>query len=117
MVVSRTTELGQRKRALRRENGERRAALTEADREVRSAAAVARLLALPELARLEGATVAGDIAITKPVPQHIRYFGASALGPGAQIVFSLAGSTYAAPEALVVAEADGTRRAARADEY
>lgn len=63
MVVSRTTELGERKRALRREIGERRAALTEADREVRSAAAVARLLALPELSRLEGATVAGYIAI------------------------------------------------------
>jgi uncharacterized repeat protein (TIGR01451 family) len=60
---------------------------------------------------------AGDVAITNPVPQHMRYVGSSAFGPGAQIVFSLDGNTFAAPEALVVAEADGSRRAARADEY
>jgi uncharacterized repeat protein (TIGR01451 family) len=63
------------------------------------------------------ATPAGDVAITNPVPQHMRYVGSSAFGPGADIVFSLDGSTFAAPEALVVAEADGTRRPARADEY
>jgi uncharacterized repeat protein (TIGR01451 family) len=62
-------------------------------------------------------TPAGDVAITNPVPQHMRYVGSSAFGPGSQIVFSLDGSTFAAPEALVVAEADGSRRAARADEY
>jgi len=62
-------------------------------------------------------TAAGDVAITNPVPQHMRYVGSSAFGPGSQIVFSLDGSTFAAPEALVVAEADGSRRAARADEY
>jgi len=62
-------------------------------------------------------TPAGDVAITNPVPQHMRYVGASAFGPGAQIVFSLDGSTFAAPDALVVAEADGSRRPARADEY
>jgi uncharacterized repeat protein (TIGR01451 family) len=60
---------------------------------------------------------AGDIAITNPVPQHMRYVGSSAFGPGADIVFSLDGSTFASAEALVVAEADGTRRPARADEY
>jgi uncharacterized repeat protein (TIGR01451 family) len=60
---------------------------------------------------------AGDVAITNPVPQHMRYVGRSAFGPGADIVFSLDGSTFAAPEALVVAEADGSRRPARADEY
>lgn len=62
-------------------------------------------------------TPAGDVAITNPVPQHMRYVGSSAFGPGAQIVFSLDGSTFAAPEALVVAEADGSQRQARADEY
>jgi uncharacterized repeat protein (TIGR01451 family) len=62
-------------------------------------------------------TPAGDIAITNPVPDHMRYVGSSAFGPGANIEFSLDGSTFAAPEALVVAEADGSRRAARADEY
>ena len=62
-------------------------------------------------------TPAGDVAITNPVPQHMRYVSSSAFGPGAQIVFSLDGSTFAAPDALVVAEADGSRRPARADEY
>lgn len=63
------------------------------------------------------ATAAGDVAITNPVPEHMRYVGSSAFGPGANIVFSLDGSTFGAPEALVVAEADGSRRPARADEY
>jgi uncharacterized repeat protein (TIGR01451 family) len=62
-------------------------------------------------------TAAGDVAITNPVPQHMHYVGSSAFGPGAQIVFSLDGSTFASPDALVVAEADGSRRTARADEY
>jgi uncharacterized repeat protein (TIGR01451 family) len=62
-------------------------------------------------------TPAGDVAITNPVPQHMRYVGSSAFGPGASIVFSLDGSTFAAPDALVVAGADGSRRPARADEY
>lgn len=62
-------------------------------------------------------SAAGDVAITNPVPQHMRYVGSSAFGPGANIVFSLDGSTFAVPEALVVAEADGSRRQARADEY
>ena len=63
------------------------------------------------------ATPAGDIAITNPVPSHMRYVGSSAFGPGANIEFSLDGSTFAVPEALVVAAADGSRRPARADEY
>lgn len=62
-------------------------------------------------------TPAGDIAITNPLPEHMRYVGSSAFGPGSNIEFSLDGSTFAVPEALVVAEADGSRRAARADEY
>jgi uncharacterized repeat protein (TIGR01451 family) len=62
-------------------------------------------------------TAAGDVAITNPVPQHMRYVGSSAFGPGANIVFSLDGNTFASPEALVVAEEDGSRRPARADEY
>jgi len=63
------------------------------------------------------ATPAGDVAITNPVPQHMRYVGSSAFGPGANIVFSLDGNTFATPEALVVAETDGSSRKARADEY
>jgi uncharacterized repeat protein (TIGR01451 family) len=60
---------------------------------------------------------AGDIAITNPVPAHMRYVGTSAFGPGTQIEFSLDGSTFGAADALVVAEPDGSRRAARAEEY
>ena len=62
-------------------------------------------------------TQAGDVAITNPVPDHMHYVGSSAFGPGASIEFSLDGQTFAGPDALVVAEADGSRRAARADEY
>jgi uncharacterized repeat protein (TIGR01451 family) len=62
-------------------------------------------------------TPAGDVAITNPVPAHMRYVTSSAFGPGADIEFSLDGSSFAAPEALLVAEADGSRRPARADEY
>jgi len=60
---------------------------------------------------------AGDVAITNPLPEHMRYVGSSAFGPGSNIEFSLDGSTFAVPDALVVDEADGSRRRARADEY
>ena len=63
------------------------------------------------------AAPAGDVAITNPVPQHMRYVGESAFGPGAAIEFSLDGRAFAPPEALTVAGADGSRRPARADEY
>jgi len=62
-------------------------------------------------------TPAGDVAITNPVPEHMRYVGNSAFGPGANIEFSLDGAAFASADALTVAEADGSRRAARADEY
>src|SRR5262245_20726645 len=64
MVASRSSDvLTERKRALRREMGERREALTDDERLARSAAAVARLLALPALARLEGRVVSGYVAV------------------------------------------------------
>jgi hypothetical protein len=47
----------------------------------------------------------------------MRYVVSSAFGPGASIVFSLDGSRFAAPEALLIAEADGSQRPARAEEY
>ena len=56
-------------------------------------------------------TPAGDVAITNPVPEHMRYVGSSAFGPGANIEFSLDGSTFAVPEAL--ASRKPTARAAR----
>lgn len=63
------------------------------------------------------ATPAGDVAITNPVPQHMHYVGDSAFGPGAEVQFSLDGAAFAPPAALTVAEADGSKRPARAEEY
>jgi 5-formyltetrahydrofolate cyclo-ligase len=60
-----SSDLSEQKRALRREMSAARAALPESEREARSEAACARLLALPELAPLAGAgpkTLAGYVA-------------------------------------------------------
>ncbi|HZL16795.1 MAG TPA: 5-formyltetrahydrofolate cyclo-ligase, partial [Polyangia bacterium] len=56
-------DLAERKRALRRVMGERRAGLPAAERTTRSDAATARLLALPELAEVAGRTIAGYVAV------------------------------------------------------
>jgi uncharacterized repeat protein (TIGR01451 family) len=60
---------------------------------------------------------ADKVFIDNPVPQHMRYVPDSALGAGAQIVFSLDGRRFAAPGELMVRDADGRDRAARSDEY
>jgi uncharacterized repeat protein (TIGR01451 family) len=57
------------------------------------------------------------VSIDNPVPQHMHYVAETAMGPGTEISYSLDGKQYAAPDALTVREADGTSRAARADEY
>ena len=60
-----SSDLSEQKRALRREMSAARAALSETERQARSEAASARLLALPELAALAGAgpkTLAGYVA-------------------------------------------------------
>ncbi|HVV51896.1 MAG TPA: 5-formyltetrahydrofolate cyclo-ligase [Polyangia bacterium] len=62
MAPSSSSPLIDDKRALRREMGEKRAALAEAERRARSAAATARLLALPELAAPRGLAIAGYVA-------------------------------------------------------
>jgi 5-formyltetrahydrofolate cyclo-ligase len=56
-------DLLEQKRALRREMGRARADLPEPVRRARSEEACARLLGLPELADLDGRTVAGYIAL------------------------------------------------------
>ena len=64
MVASRSSDtLSERKRALRRDMADRREALADEERRARSAAAAAQLLALPELALVEGRVVSGYIAI------------------------------------------------------
>jgi uncharacterized repeat protein (TIGR01451 family) len=60
---------------------------------------------------------AADVAVSNPIPEHMRYVGDTAFGPGATIEFSLDGNSFALPAALTVTAADGSRRAARADEY
>jgi len=60
-----SSDLSEQKRALRREMSAARAALSENERQARSEAASARMLALPELAGLTGAgpkTLAGYVA-------------------------------------------------------
>jgi len=59
----------------------------------------------------------GNVFIDNPVPEHMRYVPSSALGAGADIVFSLDGRRFAAPEQLRVRDADGNERVARPDEY
>jgi 5-formyltetrahydrofolate cyclo-ligase len=58
-----SAELAEEKRALRRELRARRAALSDEERRAGAAAAVARLLALPELANVAGRTVSGYVAV------------------------------------------------------
>jgi 5-formyltetrahydrofolate cyclo-ligase len=58
-----SSDLTEQKRALRREMGERRAALADDERRARSDAAATRLGALPELAAIGGRTVAGYVAV------------------------------------------------------
>lgn len=57
------------------------------------------------------------VSIDNPVPEHMRYVADSALGAGAEIVFSLDGRRFGSPSALRVRETDGTERPARPDEY
>lgn len=68
-------------------------------------------------ARNECSQAVTGVHIDNPVPAHVSYVADSAMGPGAEIAFSLDGRSYAAPAALQVQEPDGTRRRARADEY
>jgi uncharacterized repeat protein (TIGR01451 family) len=53
---------------------------------------------------------AADIAITNAVPEHMHYLGDTAFGPGSAIEFSLDGKSFATPQALTVAAADGRIR-------
>lgn len=60
---------------------------------------------------------AANVLIANPLPEHMNYVDGSAVGAGAEIAFSLDGRQFAAPDALLVREADGKDRPARADEY
>ena len=59
---------------------------------------------------------AEKIVVNNNVPEHMTYVADSAFGPGTEIVYSLNGRDFAKLADLTVREADGTSRAARADE-
>jgi uncharacterized repeat protein (TIGR01451 family) len=56
------------------------------------------------------------VSVDLPVPEHMTYVASSAIGPGADIQFSVDGKTFAAADALTVVE-NGATRKARAEEY
>ena len=65
----------------------------------------------------EGNEPASNIVVTDPVPAQMRYVEHSAFGPGTDITFSVdGGKTFAARDELVVTDASGNARPARASE-
>jgi uncharacterized repeat protein (TIGR01451 family) len=60
---------------------------------------------------------ADNIVVANQVPEHMSYVASSALGIGTDISYSLDGKEFKRAAELTVREADGTTRAARADEY
>ncbi|MDH3587835.1 MAG: hypothetical protein OEQ74_00385 [Gammaproteobacteria bacterium] len=61
---------------------------------------------------------ADTVTITDPVPDEMRYVEGSAFGGGTDILFSAdGGKSFGARETLTVVAEDGTRRAARAEDY
>lgn len=65
-----------------------------------------------------GKSDAESVTITDPVPAEMRYVEGSAFGGGTDILFSAdGGETFAAATDLLVAEADGSVRSARAEDY
>ena len=59
---------------------------------------------------------ADNIVIANPVPEQMSFVPNSAMGVGADITYSLDGTEFKAPDALLVNEASGSRPA-RADEF
>lgn len=56
--------------------------------------------------------------VAHAVPEHMRYIGDSAVGPGAEVTYSVDGGvTYARPETLSVTGPDGKARRAVAADY
>jgi uncharacterized repeat protein (TIGR01451 family) len=58
-----------------------------------------------------------NVVIANPVPEHMTYVAGSAMGTGADIAYSLDGKDFKSSSDLQVRGADGSARAARADEY
>jgi uncharacterized repeat protein (TIGR01451 family) len=58
-----------------------------------------------------------NVVIANPLPEQMTYVTGSATGTGADIAYSLDGKEFKGASDLTVRAADGTSRAARADEY
>lgn len=58
-----------------------------------------------------------NVVVANPVPEHMTYVANSAMGTGTDIAYSLDGKEFKSAAELQVRAADGTTRAARADEY
>ena len=59
---------------------------------------------------------ATNVVIDNPVPEHMTYVMNSAMGVGTDMTFSLDGKSFAKLAALSVKNADGSVRAARAED-
>lgn len=68
--------------------------------------------------RNTAATALDAPSFTYPIPEHMRYIADSAVGPGAQVSYSVdGGHRFARPEDLKVKGPDGKLRAAVAADY
>ncbi|MDH3645311.1 MAG: hypothetical protein OER80_00925 [Gammaproteobacteria bacterium] len=66
----------------------------------------------------KGDTEAEAVTITDPVPEQMRYVDGSAFGGGTDILFSVdGGKSFGAPDTLIVVDAVGGERPARAEDY
>ena len=65
-----------------------------------------------------GAAPIATVIVTSPIPRRMRYLAGTAVGPGAQLSFSVdGGQSYEAPAKLTVPGADGKPRAAGPADY
>ncbi len=70
-----------------------------------------------EVRNTDGAVVAAP-AVTYPIPEHMQYVADSAVGPGAEVSFSVdGGRSFDAAENLKIRTPEGTLRAAVAADY
>lgn len=61
---------------------------------------------------------ADNVSVDNPVPEHMAYVANSAIGPNTEITYSIDGGYhFDKPDALRKKDADGSDRAARANEY
>jgi uncharacterized repeat protein (TIGR01451 family) len=95
------------------EQGRETAKLVPADRVVPGD----RLFYTLEVRNTDGAVVAAP-AVTYPIPEHMQYVADSAVGPGAEVSFSVdGGRSFDSAENLKIRSPEGMLRAAVAADY